>query len=70
VPGIFHGEKDGQCVGLTTLPLSCADCLEIWEFKTHRTLRAVTGLWWHYFTFTFTHTDTWTATSLRSLEDM
>ena len=23
--------KDGRCVGLTTLPLSCADCLEIRE---------------------------------------
>ena len=22
--------KGGRCVGLTTLPLSCADCLEIW----------------------------------------
>ena len=25
------GGKDGRCVGLTTLPPSCADCLEIWE---------------------------------------
>jgi len=23
--------KGGGCVGLTTLPPSCADCLEIWE---------------------------------------
>jgi hypothetical protein len=23
--------KDSRCVGLTTLPPSCADCLEIWE---------------------------------------
>jgi hypothetical protein len=23
--------KGGRCVGLTTLPPSCADCLEIWE---------------------------------------
>jgi len=23
--------KGGLCVGLTTLPNSCADCLEIWE---------------------------------------
>jgi hypothetical protein len=27
----FLGGKGGQCVGLTTLPPSCADCLEIWE---------------------------------------
>ena len=31
VPGIFSGCKGGRCVGLTTLPPSCADCLEIWE---------------------------------------
>jgi hypothetical protein len=23
--------KGGRCIGLTILPLSCADCLEIWE---------------------------------------
>ena len=27
----FLGGKGGRCVGLTTLPPSCADCLEIWE---------------------------------------
>jgi len=27
----FLGGKGGQCVGLTTLPTLCADCLEIWE---------------------------------------
>jgi len=26
-----HGDKGGRCVGLTTLPPSCADCLEILE---------------------------------------
>jgi hypothetical protein len=31
VPGISHGGKGGRCVGLTTLPPSCADYLEIWE---------------------------------------
>jgi len=31
VPGIFPGGKSGRCLGLTTLPFSCADCLEIWE---------------------------------------
>jgi hypothetical protein len=25
------GGKGGRCVGLTTLPPSCADCLEIWD---------------------------------------
>ena len=35
VPGIFLlGGKGGRCVGLTTLPPSCADCLEIWEPQT------------------------------------
>jgi hypothetical protein len=27
----FLGGKGGRCVGQTTLPPSCADCLEIWE---------------------------------------
>ena len=31
VPGIFPGGNGGRCVGLTTLPPSCADCLQIWE---------------------------------------
>ena len=29
----FLGDKDDRCVGLTTLPPSCADCLEICEPK-------------------------------------
>ena len=32
--------KGGRCVGLTTLPPSCADCLEIWEPQPPGTLRA------------------------------
>jgi len=36
--------KGGQCVELTTLPLSCADCLEIWEPQPPGTLRACTGI--------------------------
>ena len=36
----FLGGKDGRCVGLTTLPLSCAECLEIWEPQVSGTLRA------------------------------
>ena len=46
VPGIFRGGKSGRCVGLTTLPSSCADCLEIWEPHPPRTLRACPGLYW------------------------
>jgi hypothetical protein len=34
VPGIFPGGKDGQCVWLTTLSSSCAECLEILEAPT------------------------------------
>jgi len=41
---IFSGGKDGQCVGLTTLPSSCADCLEIWEPQPPGTFRACTGI--------------------------
>jgi hypothetical protein len=32
--------KGGGCVGLTTLPPSCADCLEIWEPQPPGALRA------------------------------
>ena len=35
--------KSGRCVGLTTLPPSCADCLEIWEPQPPGTLRACNG---------------------------
>jgi len=33
----------GQCVWLTTLPPSCADCLEIWEPQTPGTLKTCPG---------------------------
>jgi hypothetical protein len=36
--------KGGRCVGLTTLPPSCADCLEIWEPQRPGTLRACPGI--------------------------
>jgi hypothetical protein len=39
-----------RCVGLTTLPPSCADCLEIWEPQPPGTLRVCPGLWWDRFT--------------------
>ena len=45
--------KGGRYVGLTTLPPSCADCLEIWEPQPPGTLRACPGLQWDCFTFTF-----------------
>ena len=46
-PGIFPGwgwSKDGRCVGLTTLPPSCVEYLEIWEPQPPGTLRACPGL--------------------------
>ena len=36
--------KSGRCLGLTTLPPSCADCLEIWEPQPPGTLWACPGL--------------------------
>jgi len=44
VPGMFPEGKGGWCIGLTTLPPSCADCLEIWEPQPPGTLRACPGL--------------------------
>jgi hypothetical protein len=41
---ISWGDKDGRCVGLTTLPPSCADCLQLWEPQPPETLRACPGL--------------------------
>jgi hypothetical protein len=41
---ISCGGKGGRCLGLTTLPLSCVDCLEIWEPQPPGTLRACPGL--------------------------
>jgi len=45
----FLGGKGGRCVGLTTLPPSCANCLEIWEPQPPGTLRACPGLSWDCF---------------------
>jgi len=33
------GDKGGRCIRLTTLPPSCADCLEIWERQPPGNLR-------------------------------
>jgi hypothetical protein len=44
VPEILPGGKDGRYVGLTTLPPSCADCLEILEPQSAGTTRACPGL--------------------------
>jgi hypothetical protein len=40
---ISWGGKVGRCVGLTTLPPSCADCHEIWEPQLLGTLRVCLG---------------------------
>jgi hypothetical protein len=45
------GGKGGRCVRLTTLPHSCADCLEIWEPQPPGTLRVCSGLYRDCFTF-------------------
>jgi len=41
---MFLGGKGARCVGLTTLPPSRANCLEIWEPQTPGTLTACQGL--------------------------
>jgi len=40
----FPGVKGSRCLGLTILPPSCADCLEIWEPQPFGTSRACPGL--------------------------
>jgi hypothetical protein len=44
------GGKGGRCAGLTTLPPSCADCLEIWKPQPPGALRASPGLYRDRFT--------------------
>jgi hypothetical protein len=38
-PTTEMGDKDSWCIGLTKLPPSCANCLEIWEPQPPRMLR-------------------------------
>jgi hypothetical protein len=40
----FLEGKGGRCVGLTTLPLSRANCLEIWKPQPLGTLKAYAGI--------------------------
>jgi hypothetical protein len=40
----FLEDKGGRCLRLTTLPPSCADCLEIWEPQNPGKLRAYPDL--------------------------
>jgi hypothetical protein len=49
------GYKGGECIVLTKLPHSCADCLEIWEPQPPGILWASPGLKWDCFTFTFNY---------------
>jgi len=49
------GVKVGQCVGLTTLPYSCADYFGIWEPQRSGTLTACpgpTGIALHFYFLT------------------
>ena len=41
---ISRGGKCSRCLRLTTLPPSCADCLEIWETQLPATLMTCPGL--------------------------
>jgi len=49
---ISLGVKEARCIMLTTLPLSCADCLEFCEPQPSGTPRACPGLYKDCFTFT------------------
>ena len=40
----FLEGKCGRCEGLTTLPPSCVDCLEIWELQSLGNIMACPGL--------------------------
>ena len=53
--------KGGRCVGLTTLPPSCADCHEIWEPQPPGTLRACPSLYWDCCTSYYKQCRNWEA---------
>jgi len=53
----FLGSKGGWCVGLTTLPPTCADCLEIWKSQPPGILTACRGLYKYGFICTFLTTE-------------
>jgi hypothetical protein len=50
----FTRGKGSRYIGLTTLPLSCADCLEIREPQPPGTLRACPGLYSDCYTYHLT----------------
>jgi len=54
---ISGGNKHRQCIGLTTLPSSCANCLEIWKPQPLGTLTAYPVLYRDCFTLTFDFSD-------------
>jgi hypothetical protein len=60
VSRIFPGGKGGRCLGLATLPLSCADYLEIWEPQSPGNLgglsRPVMGLLYLFMIYLLTAT--------------
>jgi len=45
----FLGGKGGRSVRLTTSPLPCAECHDIWEPKPPGTVWATAGLLWDSF---------------------
>jgi len=47
----FLGGKESRCVRLTYLPITYADCLEIWEPQPPRTFGSSPGLYRNCFTF-------------------
>ena len=48
------GSKGGRCVGLTTLPALCDDCLAICEPQPPGILKSSPGLLWDRCPFTYT----------------
>ena len=43
--GCIRKGKGSYCIGLITLPPSCVDCLEIWEFQITGTHKTCPGLY-------------------------
>jgi hypothetical protein len=63
----FLGSKGGRCIGLTTLPLSCADCRGICKPQPPGIPRVCPGLYRDFWTFVTSSTTCFRPLYLQSI---
>jgi len=47
----FVGSRSGRCVGLTTSPHLCGECLEVWEPQTFWNRHGLSRVYFTFFTY-------------------